>query len=143
MSQYVVDTSVMIQHFISEAHTANADELLEEAGKTITLYIPEFCLVECANVLWKHVRFHGVSQSEAEVLVSDIAELDVVVMPAAGLLPRALAIGLKHKLALYDSIYIALAEQLNYPLVTDDAKQAAAALAEGITLKPLTDFNPV
>jgi predicted nucleic acid-binding protein len=49
---------------------------------------------------------------------------------------------LKHKLALYDSIYIALAEQLKYPLVTDDSKQAEAARAEGIILKLLTDFSP-
>lgn len=57
-------------------------------------------------------------------------------------LPRALEIGLKHQLAVYDSVYIALAEQLGYSLITDDGKQAAAATAEGITLKPITDFTP-
>lgn len=142
MSQFIVDTSVVIQHFVSEAHTVNADALMEQAGKTITVYLPEICLVECANVLWKHVRFHGVLQSEAEVLVRDIAELDVVVAPSAGLLSRAFIIGLKHQLAIYDSVYIALAEQLGYPLVTYDTKQAEAARAEGIILKPLTDFTP-
>jgi predicted nucleic acid-binding protein len=106
------------------------------------LVVPEFCLLECVNVLWKHVRFQGVSEVEAETLVAELEALNVIIAPISGLLSRALAIGLKHKLALYDSIYIALAEQLNYPLVTDDAKQATAARAEGITLKPLTDFDP-
>lgn len=144
MTSYVVDASVLIQHFVSEPHTANADALLTQVGETVELYVPEFCLLECTNVLWKHVRFQGVSQSEAEELVGDIAELNVaVVPPVRSLLRRALEIGLKHQLAVYDSVYIALAEQLTYPLITDDGNQADAALAEGLILKPLTDFEAV
>jgi len=56
-------------------------------------------------------------------------------------MPRALEIGLKHQLAIYDSIYIALAEKLNYPLITVDQKQAKASQAEGITLKNIADFT--
>lgn len=36
------------------------------------------------------------------------------------------------------SVYIA--ERLGAPLITADAKQSAAAAAEGVTLKPITDF---
>ncbi len=56
------------------------------------------------------------------------------------LLVRALQIGLEHKLAIYDSVYIALAEKHNLPLITADARQAAAAQQVGVTLKPVTDF---
>jgi len=56
-------------------------------------------------------------------------------------MPRALEIGLKHQLAIYDSIYIALAEKLNYPLITVDQKQAKASQAEGVTLKNIADFT--
>lgn len=52
----------------------------------------------------------------------------------------ALQIGLVHQLAIYDSIYIALAEQFNCPLITADVKQEAAAKAIGVTIKPITDF---
>jgi len=48
---------------------------------------------------------------------------------------------LKHQLAIYDSIYIALAEKLNYPLITVDQKQAKASQAEGVTLKNIADFT--
>ena len=58
-----------------------------------------------------------------------------------GTVYRALEIGLKHELAVYDSVYIALAEQLGHPLITDDSRQATAASAEGITLKAITDFK--
>lgn len=142
MSRYIVDTSVIIQHLVNERYTVNANTLLSEAGKSITVFVPEFCLLECTNVLWKHVRFQGVPEEQAKQLVNALAALRVVVTPVIGLLPRALEIGLKHQLAVYDSIYIALAEELGHPLVTDDAHQEAAALAEGVTLKPITDFIP-
>jgi predicted nucleic acid-binding protein len=56
------------------------------------------------------------------------------------LLPRALEIGLNNQLAVYDSVHIALAEKLGLPLITVDAKQATAATASGVVLKPITDF---
>ena len=34
------------------------------------------------------------------------------------------------------------AEKLVHPLITDDTRQAAAATAEGVTLKAITDFTP-
>jgi predicted nucleic acid-binding protein len=46
----------------------------------------------------------------------------------------------QHNLAIYDSVYIALAERLGFPLITADAKQAAAAAGVGATLKPTADF---
>lgn len=81
------------------------------------------------------------AETEASLLVTALVELEVTVMPTLGLLTRALQLGLKHQLAIYDSVYIALAEQLNYPLITDDGRQAEAAAAEGVTLKLITDFK--
>ncbi|HEX9839781.1 MAG TPA: type II toxin-antitoxin system VapC family toxin [Anaerolineales bacterium] len=69
--------------------------------------------------------------------------LPLTVMLVRDLLPRGLQIGLTHQLALYDSVYIALAEKLNYPLITADERQERAASAEGITIKALTDFSPM
>jgi predicted nucleic acid-binding protein len=57
-----------------------------------------------------------------------------------GLLTRGLQIGLAHQLALYDSVYLALAEKLRYPLITVDERQAKAAAALGLILKSITDF---
>jgi predicted nucleic acid-binding protein len=47
---------------------------------------------------------------------------------------------LRHQIVVYDSVYIAIAEQVGAPLITADQKQAQAAAAEGVTLKPITDF---
>lgn len=63
-------------------------------------------------------------------------------MPTRQLLPRALQIGLSSQLALYDSLYIAMALNLGCPLVTLDDRQAKGAIASGVSLKPITDFSP-
>jgi predicted nucleic acid-binding protein len=121
--------------------TENAKVLFKLLAQSDQLYTPEFCILECANVLWKQVRFHNMPQAAAESLLDDLIALPLIVLPAAGLLKRGLQIGLAHQLAVYDAVYIALAERLGYPLITTDARQSAAAQALGVTLKPVTDFT--
>ncbi|MEQ8998614.1 MAG: type II toxin-antitoxin system VapC family toxin [Coleofasciculus sp. B1-GNL1-01] len=64
-------------------------------------------------------------------------------MPIVHLLPSALQIGLSYQLALYDSLYIALAVDLNCPLVTVDDRHRNGAIASDVVVKPITDFSPV
>src|SRR5258705_218573 len=42
------------------------------------------------------------------------------------------SVGFKYQLAIYDSIYVALAKNFNVPLITVDQPQIRAAAAEGI-----------
>jgi predicted nucleic acid-binding protein len=142
MSRYIVDTSIVIQRLIVESHTPYVIELFYGIIQGDELIVPEFCLMECANVLWKHVRFQGMSQSNAESLIANLTSLPLTVHPVTDLLVRGLQVGLKYQLAVYDSIYIALAEKLSLPLITVDVKQEAAAKDTGITLKSITDFTP-
>jgi predicted nucleic acid-binding protein len=141
MIHYVVDASVVIQHFIPDTFTSNADALFDEIGKTLDIHIPEFCLLECTNVLWKQVRFKNLTLAEAKGSIQDLLMLPIDVEPAPLLLQRALEIGLQHQLAVYDSAYIALAERLSYPFITVDNRQEQAAHAIGVTLKLITDFK--
>jgi predicted nucleic acid-binding protein len=92
------------------------------------------------NVLWKHVRFYSLPQSEAELFAQELLSYPFTFMPADEALPRALQIGLEHKLVIYDSVYIALAEKYNYPLITGDAGRETAAKTVGVTIKPISDF---
>jgi predicted nucleic acid-binding protein len=129
MNEYIVDATIIIQHLITESMTAHADALFDEVGNTVTLHAPVFCLLEATNVIWKHVRFQRMPISEAEILVADLVALPITISPVEDLLPRALQIGLAHQLAVYDSVYIALAEKLKLPLITVDARQSNAASA--------------
>jgi hypothetical protein len=48
---YVVDTSIVIQHLITDVHTHHVDMLFDALGDTVMLYLPEFCLLECGSAL--------------------------------------------------------------------------------------------
>jgi predicted nucleic acid-binding protein len=56
-------------------------------------------------------------------------------------IPRALQIGLATQLAIYDSLYLALAESLNCALITVDQKQSEAAISTQIPIKAIADFT--
>ncbi|MBD2775192.1 type II toxin-antitoxin system VapC family toxin [Iningainema tapete] len=137
---YVVDTSVVMQYLLTETYTSHAIVLVQQLQQGAQLCIPEFCLLECANVLWKQVRFQGMSQTEASLLLVELLALPLEIMPVGNLLQRALLIGLDHQLAVYDSFYIALAARLSCPLITVDQRQAQAATASNVVIKPITDF---
>jgi predicted nucleic acid-binding protein len=137
-----VDTSVLIQGSIEDNDSARVETLLNMLNdpEPIVLHLPEFCLVECTNVLWKRVRFVGTTAEEAQNAIRDLLALPLTVHTISELLPRALVIGLNHELSVYDAVHIALAEKLGHSLITVDPKQAKAAVAIGVTLKPITDF---
>ena len=137
MAIYVVDASVMIQYLIAQSYTPEARVLVARLYQGDQLHIPEFCLLECVNVLWKEVRFRGLPQTQAEQMVNELLALSFREMPTSHLLPRALQLGLIHQLAVYDSLYIALALSLNCPLITVDDRQSNGAIASGVTLKPI------
>ncbi len=143
MASYVVDTSVVMRRFIIEPYTPESRELLARMDRGDDLFIPEFCLIECVNVFWKKVRFQGLPQADAEQFIIDLLDLDFYIVPVSKLLTRALQIGLTHQLAVYDSLYIALALDRGFPLITVDDKQSNAATACGVVIKPINDFSPL
>lgn len=143
MTNYVTDASIIIELLVGGEYTAQVKGWFESLTESDELFVPEFCLVECANVLWKRVRFHGMPLEQAERLEADLTGLPLEIVPAARLLRRAIQIGVAQNLAIYDSVYIALAEKLRYPLITVDRRQAEAATREGIELKSITDFSPL
>ena len=141
--EYIVDASILIQGFIRESDTPRVQTLLKGLFDTtdpVVLHVPEFCLLECANILWKQAGFHGMPQADVRQSLTNLISTPLTVQPVISLLPRALTIGLIHNLAVYDSVYIALGERLGCPLITVDARQSKAASAIGIALKSLSDF---
>lgn len=74
-ASYVVDASVLIQGFLKDIHTPQVRVLLSRMSQGDQLYVPEFCLLECTNVIRKYVRFQSLPQEEAEQLIVDLAKL--------------------------------------------------------------------
>jgi predicted nucleic acid-binding protein len=143
VTAYVVDASVVIQRLIVDTYSSNAKVLFDGlADSQDELWIPEFCLLECANVLWKQVRFRGLPEDQALRLIRDLIVLPLYVTPVSDLISNAMRIGLDHELAIYDSLYIAMAAHLGSSLITVDARQEEAAKTIGVMVKPITDFIP-
>jgi predicted nucleic acid-binding protein len=139
---YVVDASAIAQYFVQDSFTVYAEALFQEVESFELLYIPEFCRLECINVIWKYARFRTISAEQAEELTQNVLKIPFSTISVEPLYLRALQVGLKHQLAIYDSIYIALAENLNFPLITLDERQSKAAIAENVIVKRLTEFQP-
>jgi predicted nucleic acid-binding protein len=141
MTDYVVDTSILIQGFITDIHSARAKTLIfSVVGKSNTAHILNFGRVECVNILWKRVRFNNLPLADAESILDNIKATPLRIHDEEPYLHRALQIAAAQELAAYDSVYLALAEDLGFALITDDSKQAQAAIQMGLTVKPITDF---
>jgi len=140
MATYIVDASVVIERLIKWPYTSNARTLFNRLNATDRLVVPEFCLLEPTNVLWKQVRFQGMPKDQAEVALKNLRALPLQRVPVKALLNTAMDIGLTHQLAIYDSVYIALASRTKHPLITIDRPQERAAIAVNVELKSITDF---
>lgn len=141
MTSYIVDASVVAEFIIGGPYTSNARVLFKGALAGDLFSVPELCLAECTNVIWKMVRFRGMQPDQAITALRNLTALPLKRAATKSVLGAGLAIGLKHDLSVYDSLYIALALRTGNVFVSIDSKQSRAAIAEGVELKPLTDFT--
>jgi predicted nucleic acid-binding protein len=120
----VADTSYLIEGILRDA------TLLENQ----TLVSPDLALYEVVNALWKHETLIGDlrdSQQRIELLLDLVSNQRVqLVRPDKKLLNETYALSLKHRLPIYDSIFIALALQLKMELATFDSKQSTVLSRE-------------
>jgi predicted nucleic acid-binding protein len=116
--QAVIDASVAAKWVVEEDHSAKASLLLSLDAR----HAPDHWLAEAANVLWSKV-FHGdLTAADAEERIGVLMRAPVVGMPIAELMPRAFAISVACMVTIYDSLYVALAEKRDIPLVTADRR---------------------
>ena len=119
---YVIDASVAIKLFVVETLSERADLLFEQlaAEPHAHFYVPDLFFVECANILWKHVRRFGYSAGSAHQNIADLRALALRSISTADLIAEALTIALALDITIYDACYVALASQLDASLVTAD-----------------------
>lgn len=118
MNQAVVDASVAAKWVIEEAHTPKAVLLL----KYQTLHAPAHWRAEAVNVLWAKVFRGDLTAADAADRMETLMRAPVVDTAIAGLVHRAFAISVAHSITIYDSLYVALAEHRDIPMVTADQR---------------------
>lgn len=117
----VVDNSAVIEWLTGSGPAARAVEARLSGRR---LLAPEVVDLEAACALRRFVRNGVLGAAGAERLLRDLQDLTIERFPHAPLLPRIWE--LRDNLTAYDAAYVALAEALEAPLLTLDARLANA-----------------
>ncbi|MGI0081578.1 MAG: type II toxin-antitoxin system VapC family toxin [Nitrososphaerales archaeon] len=91
----------------------------------------ELALKETANALWKKIMKKEVELQSAKQIVKMLSGI-IWCLDQAKHLDRALEIATKHKLSVYDALFLASAEAESYVLVSCDLRQLEVAASLGI-----------
>ncbi len=116
---FVVDASVAVKWYLSEAHSEAALRLLAPGAVLLVL---DLLFPEVGNILWKRVRAGEITKEEASTLLQALGGLPLQVHPSWPLALSALEIACNTARTVYDSLYIALAVRENALLVTADER---------------------
>lgn len=88
---------------------------------------PDLLNAEILHVLRRYERRGVIDAQRSRQAIADLSDLPITRYPTMALLERAWT--LRQNMTAYDAMYAALAQALGAPLVTTDARLAAAARA--------------
>ena len=130
----VVDASLVFKWFVEEEDSHRAVALLGDwLNRGVRLAAPYFMVAEVVNAFHQRLRQGQMSADDAEAKVEDMLSprLGIELHAPPGLYARALSVASRlQQSAVYDSIYLALAEGLGGELWTADERFFRAARAE-------------
>lgn len=118
----VVDASVLLEVLLRTPRARRLEARLFAPGES--LHAPHLVDVEVVQVLRRFASQGAITTQRAADALADLFDFPLARYPHETLLPRAW--DWRHNLTIYDAVYVALAEALPAPLVTCDAKLAAA-----------------
>jgi len=128
MDRRVIDASVALKWVLDEDGTPAALQMLDAGA----LHAPDFVFVEIGNVLWAKVRRRRMSRTAADSAYDSITAVGLTLTPLAELIAPARRLAFALDLTVYDTLYAALAQQLDCPLATADRALADAMNAAGM-----------
>lgn len=118
----VVDASAILEVLLRASAAPEIEAEIFASGRT--LHVPHLIDVEVTQVLRRYAATGSLDPQRAKAALSDLIDLPMRRYPHDFMLPRIWE--LRASLTAYDAAYVALAEALDAPLLTRDAKLAAA-----------------
>lgn len=121
MSDTIVDSSVVAKWILPEPDSLDAQRLITEvAGNGERLIVVDLVFPEVANAIWKRHRQRLITLEEARAFLAELTRIPVVVEPASRLLRQAFEIAAKFDRAVYDALFVALAQDFGLDGITAD-----------------------
>ncbi len=119
-SRLVLDASVVVKWYVPERGTPEAIAIRD----TIPfLAAPDLLTTELGNAVWKKLQRGEISRTDADAIIQAfVVSRQVALYSARPLLEPAFAAAADIQHPIYDALYLALAEILGCPLVTDDQR---------------------
>lgn len=139
-----LDASVAVKLVLDEEYSDHVEALLAaalDAGERVVG--PPLLPIEVTNALLRRSRGQGgFTLAEAATRLATFLAFPIDIHSPAGLHQRALAIATEFGLsAAYDAHYLALAEQLDCPLWTDDRRLQRAMTSGSIHVRLIGDYG--
>jgi predicted nucleic acid-binding protein len=129
VSVAVADTSALVRLYLPDGPVVEGLTAAVEAawrGDGVLL-CPEIALAEMAQVLWKKEQAGYLTPEEADEVFDAFLDLPLRVITHRELLPDARILSRRHRLTVYDGLFLALAHQRESRLFTADEELAEAA----------------
>lgn len=118
----VVDASAVLELLLGTPRGQALAGRLLAPGET--LHAPHLIDLETAQVVRRYAAVGEVSAERGRQALADLADLPLSRYPHTAFLARVWE--LRHNATAYDAAYLALAEALDAPLLTADARLASA-----------------
>jgi predicted nucleic acid-binding protein len=118
----VIDASALVLALVGKT---NAAEALREQLPEMRCHAPHLIDVEVGNVLRRHEQAGRISAREADTALRVAGFLIDDRYPHVGALARR-AWSLRRNVSFYDALYVALASNLDLPLLTADTRLSRA-----------------
>ena len=117
----VIDASILAKYILKEPNWRSVEKYLINAKSV------DHVVKEVSNAIWK-AHFRGIiDRDDAIKKLNALLELigtNIILVNELEIIDKAMNISLEERIAIYDSLYIALAEKERTALVTSDEKQA-------------------
>ena len=121
---YILDASIAMKWYLDdEDHTSESDAILTAFREgQITLYAPDHIRYEVANALRNAVRRERIADARGREALSEFLSWQIPTVGGDALVRAGYEIAIRYSCALYDGLYLALAENTDLPLIHADLR---------------------